>query len=379
MNKIHIDTIAIHGGYNSNELRDITSPIHPTTIFKHNKGRYDHEKGGYSREKNPNRIQTERVIAKLEEAKYGICFSSGIASVAAALNLVEKGKAIVIGKDLYHGSRVLIESFCEDHNQPLIECDLTDNVAILDTITAKNTGLIWIETPSNPRFDCIDFPYIGQKKHTSALMVVDNTWLTPLLSNPLNHGADVVVHSCSKYLGGHSDILSGAALTNRDDLHQELRSYQIHYGAVPSPFDMWLLERSIKTFPLRFRTQQSNAEKIARWLDTQDKVGRVYYPGNYEVVAASTFSTFSSGNGAMISFEVNGSEEDTVAVIQRSNIIKQASSLGGVESTWEHRRSTEGEFSDTPANLIRLSVGIEKCEDLIYDLDQALNSESITL
>jgi len=238
----------------------------------------------------------------------------------------------------------------------------------------ENTQLVWLETPSNPRLLITDVVKVSElAKAKGAVVAVDNTWPTPYNMQPLQLGADISVHSTTKYLGGHSDILGGAVITKtHSDFFEKIRLVQKVQGAVPSPRDCWLLSRSIRTFPYRMRAHNENARKVATFLNDHPKVETVYYPGleshQGHEIAKKQMNDF----GGMISFLIEGGSKEAITIVGKSELIKAATSLGGIESIWEHRRSSEGEDSPTPENLIRLSVGLEHPDDIIADLEHAL-------
>ena len=371
----NIETIAIHGSTKHfSGARSIVPPIEPSTNFEHDeKG---HQEGDYiyTRDRNPNRDQLEKVLAEMEGGEVCTAFSSGIASMNAVFMSLEKDSHIIIPKDLYHGSRRLLEKFGKRWEVEYTSIDTTD-LEVLEKAFKPNTKLILLETPSNPLLLITDLEKaIHLSRQKGALVCVDNTFATPFNTKPIAFGADLVMHSTSKYLGGHSDILGGAIISaKRDDFFQKLETIQKSQGAVPSPRDCWLLTRSIRSFPYRMRGHNENAQKIAAYLNKHSKVLKVNYPGlpthkDYEIAVAQM-----RGFGGMISFLVDGDFEETLGVVAKSKIIRRATSLGGIESLWEHRRSSESETSTTPENLIRFSVGLEHVNDLIEDLKYALN------
>ncbi len=250
-----------------------------------------------------------------------------------------------------------------------------DEPSTVEQALKANTAMIWVETPSNPLLQITDVAKMCTlaKKH-GAIVAVDNTWPTPFNMQPFGLGADVVIHSTTKYLGGHSDILGGAVIVKQnEELFQKIRKIQITQGAVPSSFDSWLLARSIRSFPLRMRVHNENAGKMAAFLNEHPKVREVFYPGleshpGHEIAKAQM-----SGFGGMISFLIEGDEADALKIVHGTKIVTAATSLGGIESIWEHRRSTEGERSVAPKDLIRFSVGLEHIDDLIADVEQALD------
>lgn len=374
MKKQHIQTLAIHAGEKKGKNTDIIQPIHLSTTFERNEngttGEYI-----YTRAENPNRIAVEQKIASIEGAKTAIAFASGMAAINALFDtLLEPNCHILIPDDCYHGTRQLLDNFFKRWNVQSEMVDMT-NVTNIEKRIQLNTKLIWIETPSNPQLKITDIEaVVSLAKKNSILTVCDNTFATPILQKTLEKGIDYVMYSSTKFFSGHSDILGGVVLTNKEDeVSQSIRNYQKMAGAVPSPFDCWLLNRSLATFPLRFKAQCENATTIAHYLITHSKIEKVFYPGltsheNHEIAKKQ----MKNGFGSIISILVKGNQEKALQFTNKLQIFKHATSLGGVESLVEHRRSVEGINPISPENLIRLSIGIEYIEDLIADLTQAL-------
>lgn len=372
----HVETIAVHGNTKQSCFSDdIAEPIRLSTTFKRNADG-THNAFNYTRANNPNREALENKIAALEQATYAIAFSSGLAAVNALFeNILAEGSHIIMPDDCYHGTRSLLDKFFKRRKITVSETDMTDTVNIEKLIT-KQTKLIWIETPSNPQLKIADINAItGLAKKHGIVTACDNTFATSVLQKPLQMGADFVMHSSTKFFSGHSDILGGVICSNHhNEISAGIRDYQVLAGAVPSPFDCWLLNRSLATFPLRFAAQCSNAMIIAAILEKHTAIEKVFYPGlpshpNHEIAKEQ----MTGGFGSIISVLVKGGEKNAFKFAGRLNIFKHATSLGGVESLVEHRRSAEGEHPVSPDNLIRISVGIENAIDLSDDLNQALN------
>ncbi len=372
----NIETIAIHAGMeHDSKARSISPPMEPSTNFEHDEKGYKEGDYIYTRDSNPNRDQLENVLTKFEKGEGCAAFSSGIAAINAVFMSVEKGSHILLPEDLYHGSRALLEKFGDRWNVEYSAVDTT-NLEKFEAAFRANTKLVILETPSNPLLLITDLEKSIKISHSKgAIVCVDNTFATPFNSNPIKFGADLVMHSTSKYLGGHSDILGGAIVSNKnDEFFKQIKNIQKSQGAVPSPRDCWLLTRSIRSFPYRMRAHNKNAQKVSEFLDTHPKAVQVNYPGlkgnaGHEIAASQM-----KGFGGMISFLVDGDYDETLRVVAGSKVIRRATSLGGIESLWEHRRSSESESSTTPENLIRFSVGLEHIDDLIEDLKRALNS-----
>ena len=376
MMKKNIETIAIHGSMKKEKRQNepIVPGIELSTIYEHRKSGRQEDDWKYTRLSNPNRVQLENVIRDLEGGDHCAAFSSGIAAISSVFQTVESGAHMLVPEDVYFGTRKLIWVFAERWNLEVDFIDMTD-VEVVTSSLKENTQLIWMETPSNPRLLITDVVEVSKlAKNHGAVAAIDNTWPTPFNMRPLDLGADVVIHSTTKYLGGHSDILGGAVITKgNEELFEKIRTIQVVQGAVPSPQDCWLLSRSIRSFPYRMRAHNENARKVAAFLNNHPKVKEVYYPGlethpGHEI-AKEQMDDF----GGMISFLVHGGSKEAINAVSGSKMIKAATSLGGIESIWEHRKSSEGEDSPTPDNLIRLSVGLEHPDDIIEDLELALS------
>jgi cystathionine gamma-synthase len=372
----HPETLAVHAGRAPDAS---TGAVTPNLVFSSTFAR--DEQGQlpaghiYSRTSNPNRTSVETALAALEGGAHGLAFASGQAASAAIFATLAPGDRVLLPDDLYHGTRYLAKN--EFGRWGLVaEFIDTSDLAAVAAALQKPARVVWLETPSNPRLKISDLAGVAKlARAAGALVVADNTWATPVLCSPLALGAHVVLHSTTKYLGGHSDLLGGVLVVSADapaDLITRLRAWQNLGGAVPAPFDCWLLLRSLSTLPLRVRAQSATAAALAAWLAAQPSVERVYYPGlashPNHAVAARQMSAF----GGMLSFEMRGGHDAAKAVACRVKLITQATSLGGVESLIEHRRPVEGPASATPPGLLRFSVGLEHLEDLRADLAQAL-------
>jgi cystathionine gamma-synthase len=371
---MRFETKAIHAGLDiGNPSSSIVPPISPSTIFEIDK---DGRKPGdlhYTRLDNPNRSQFETLIAALEGGVEAAAFSSGIAAATAILQSLEPGDHLLIPDDVYAGNRKMVNSIMTRWGLDVDFIQMNDPDEIKKNIKPA-TKIIWVETPSNPLMQITDIRKTAAiAKEKGIRLVVDNTWPTPVNQRPLELGADIVMHSTSKYFGGHSDLLGGAVVTKtKDSFFEQVRMTQRMGGAVPSPQDCWMLSRSTRTLAYRMKGHNEHALEVARFLEAHPKVEKVYYPGLESHPQHETAQKQMSGFGGMISFFVDGNLEESIAIVSRSKLIKRATSLGGIESTWEHRGSSEGEGSVSPENLIRLSVGLEHPEDLKEDLEQAL-------
>jgi cystathionine gamma-synthase len=367
-----IETIAIHAGNSIDEhTKAAIQPITLSTTFE--RGEDGEYPGGYvySRADNPNRKSLENVIAQLEGAASAAAFSSGNAAGGAVFQALGPGVHIIAPDDMYHGLRnQLLQVF-----QGIIEVDFIDlsNLEAVKKVIKSNTKLIWIETPSNPLLKVCDIQAIAQiAKENEILVVCDNTFSTPMLQRPLELGCDLVMHSTTKYLGGHSDVIGGALATLKDnDFWKKIKNVQVLSGAVPSPFDCYMTVRGIKTLPYRMRAHSENANQIAIFLNSHQGVEKVFYPGLADHPGHDIAKKQMSSFGGMLSFLVKGGSNEARKLVNSVKIFTQATSLGGVESLIEHRASVEGPETKTPQNLIRVSVGLENPIDLIEDLNQA--------
>jgi len=369
-----IETIAVHAGNLANDPSGaVIQPITMATTFK--RGADGGYPGGYiySRSSNPNRTALETVLAKLEGGVAALAFSSGNAAGMSVFQSLKPGSHIIAPDDMYHGLRNQLKNLFAD----TLEFDFIDvnDEAVLKSHIKANTRLIWLETPSNPLLKVTDIKMVtGIAKAKGIKTVVDNTFSTPVCQQPLSLGADIVMHSTTKYFGGHSDLMGGALITATDnDWWQKIKQVQEYGGAIPSPHDCYMLVRSIKTLPYRMKGHVANAMALADFLQKHPNVENVMYPGltthpQHQIAKAQMLSF-----GGMLSFCVKGGEEAARKVINSLTIFTQATSLGGVESLIEHRASVEGPDTKTPKNLLRVSVGLENIEDLIEDIELAFS------
>ena len=372
----NIETVAIHGSMKHySGAKSIVPPIEMSTNFEHSKLGRQESDFIYTRHSNPNREQLEQVLSELEGGEACCAFSSGMAAICAVLQVAGRGAHIIVPQDVYHGTRTALVNFSNDWG---IECSFVDmtNTDAIENNIRENTALIYAETPSNPLIKITDLEAVNRIcKANHIEFCVDNTWPTPYNLNPIEFGADLVVHSTTKYLAGHSDIIGGAVIIADKKKHYEkLRIMQSIQGAIPSAQDCWLLSRSIRSFPYRMRAHNENAKRVAEFLVNHPKVSEVFYPGLKTHQGHEIARKQMRGFGGMISFLIDGTEDDTLKVVASSKMIARATSLGGVESIWEHRKSTEGENSNSLYNLIRLSVGLEHVDDIIQDIEIALDS-----
>jgi cystathionine gamma-synthase len=327
----------------------------------------------YSRPDNPNRDALETALATLEGGAVGMAFGSGQAATMTLLQALSPGDHVLVATDSYYGTPALLEQVFHPWGLTYTRVRMDDLDAVKQSMH-ENTRLVWCETPSNPLLTITDLLTVSRLAHDAgALCVCDNTWATPVLQRPLELNCDIVMHSTSKYLSGHSDVLGGALVFKRNnEFAQRVRALQSLSGAVPSPFDCWLISRGIKTLGIRVRAQMATAQAVANFLDGHPSVEIVHYPGLPNHPDRALIAQQMNGPGAMLSVQVTGGSGEALAFIGKLKLFTRATSLGGVESLIEHRASVEGPTSSTPANLLRLSIGLEHAEDLIADLAQAL-------
>lgn len=356
-------------------------PIYQTSTYIQDRLGEPHHGFEYARTSNPTRNALQRALAALEGGRHAHAFASGLAALDVVLKLLKSGDHVVSGSNLYGGSHRLMEQVFRDLGIEFDFIDLSDP-ANLDAGIRPNTRMVYAETPTNPMMFLTDLQAIGDRCQARGLLfVVDNTFATPVLQRPLDFGADIVLHSTTKYINGHSDMVGGALVTDRDDLAERIGFLQNAAGAVPGPFDCWLALRGIKTLPLRMRQHEASAGRIAAWLDQRPDVEQVYYPGLESHPQHQLAKRQMNGFGGMVSVEL-GDAERARRVVERVRIFALAESLGGVESLIGHPASMTHasvplairEEIGLTDSLIRLSVGIETVDDLIADLDQALSS-----
>ncbi len=373
--KQHFDTTCVHAGREPDPASGGVSPaIQLSTTFQRSAdGSYPHGHT-YSRSSNPNRAQLEACIAALEGGAIGMAFASGSAAVSAVFQALKPDDHVVCTQDAYHGVLRILREVMTPWRLKVTYVDASDTDALRAAVT-RETRLVWVETPSNPLLRITDLTAAAEIAHkVGAIAVCDSTFATPVLQKPLEHGMDLVMHSTTKYLGGHSDVMGGALVCSEmDPFVERIRFLQSTTGAVPSPFDCWLLLRGASTLHLRVRAENANALLIARHLEAHPKVEKVFYPGLESHAGHALAARQMRGFGAMLSFTVRGGEAAAMRTAANVKLFTRATSLGGVESLIEHRASVEGPETQTPRNLLRVSAGVEHGADLTADLDQALS------
>ena len=373
------DTRAIHVGQEPDEATGaITVPIHLATTFVQD-APGQHRGYEYARTSNPTRVALERCVAELEGAEHGMAFASGMAAEDALVGMMRPGDHVVLGTDAYGGTFRLIARVYGERGIEWSAVDMTDLDALAAAIGPK-TRQVWVETPTNPMLTVVDIAAVADATHAAgADMVVDNTFATPYLQNPLDLGADVVVHSTTKYLGGHSDVVGGFIAVNREDLAERLSFVQNAVGAVPSPFDCYLLLRGVKTLGVRMDRHCDNAQAVAEFLAGHPAVDRVLFPGLPDHPGFDIATQQMLRPGGMVSFIHRGGEAAAVAAVSATKVFRLAESLGAVESLIEQPSTmTHLSVADSPLavdpGLVRLSVGIETIDDLLADLEHALSA-----
>ena len=377
---MEFETRAIHEGQTPDPTTGaVITPVYQTSTYQQ-EAIGKHKGYEYSRTGNPTRRALEEAIASLEGGKHGFAFASGVAATAAVFSLLKKGDHLIAGDDLYGGTHRLLENVFRRWGLKATYADV-DDIHTFSKAVQKNTKLIWVETPTNPLLKIIDIRKLAEiAKKENILLAVDNTFASPYFQRPLELGADIVVHSTTKYLSGHSDIIGGATVASDEKIYRHLRFYQNAAGAVPGPWDSWLVLRGIKTLAVRMREHEKNALYLAEYLEKHRKVERIYYPGLHSNSQYTLAKKQMTGFGGMISLELKGGFQEVEKFISRLRLFLLAESLGGVESLVCYPpKMTHGSLSKEERmkrgikdNLIRLSVGIENKIDLKDDLRNAL-------
>lgn len=373
---MHIETLLAGSGCVEDPATGaVVAPIHlSTTFIRDADGSYP--RGfEYSRTDNPTRRLFEETLARIEGGAACAAFASGMAAANSVLQALEPGAHVLLPADVYHGVRKLVYDLFAGRGLRVSEVDMTDPDAI-QAACMPDTRLVWVETPSNPRLNITDIRRAAAIAHDhGARLLVDGAWTTPLLQRPLALGADIVLHSVTKYLAGHSDVLGGAVVTNAvHPFFEHIRQIQQVAGAVMDPFSAWLALRGMRSLSARLRVQCETAGRIAEFLAAHPAVARVYYPGLPDHQGHQIARRQMSAYGAMLSFDVASGEDFARALPARMRVFRPATSLGGTESLIEHRASIEGPDTATPPTLLRLSIGLEHEHDLLKDLEQALSN-----
>lgn len=369
-----LETLSVHVGRDVEPVAgDVAPAIHLSTTFERD-ANGDFSRGySYARPDNPSRRALEQCLAALEGGVDATAYASGCGASLAVFSLLRPGDHVVAPIEIYHGTAQQLR----DIFAPMgVECTFADLTRIESARAAMTdrTRLVWIETPSNPMLNITDIEAVTELAHArGAIVCCDNTFATPIWQRPFELGVDLVMHSSTKYFGGHDDVMGGVVIVReRGEIAERLRAYQGVAGAIPSPFDCWLIRRSVTTLTCRVRAQTESAARLVEFLSNHPRVERVFYPGlashrNHDIARKQM-----KGFGAMLSFCVRGGRDEAFDVAARTKLFTRATSLGGVGSLIEHRQSVEGPHTVTPPNLLRVSVGLEHVDDLIADLDAAL-------
>jgi cystathionine gamma-lyase len=377
-------TRAIHVGQEPDPATGATIvPIYQTSTYTQD-APGQHKGYEYSRTANPTRTALEECVASLEGGDYGLAFASGLAATIATMSLLSPGDHVVAGDDLYGGTYRLFDKVLpRTGGLEFTYADTTDPMAVEGALRSE-TRLLWIETPTNPMLTLSDIAALCEMAHErGAFVAVDNTFASPYFQKPLSLGADIVVHSTTKYMGGHSDVVGGAVVTSNPDFYEGIKFYQNAAGAVPGPFDSWIVLRGLKTLAIRMRQHEENALAVARFLQGHPQVATVSYPGLPSHPQHELAKRQMSGFSGMVSFTLKGGAEAAYAAVQKTRVFAFAESLGGVESLITHPATMthaaipreQREARGVTDGLMRLSVGIEDRDDLIADLDRAISSE----
>ena len=359
----------------------VISPIFQTSTFKQSSPG-EHQGYDYSRGKNPTRSLVEKTLASLEKAKYGLAFSSGLSAEQAIIHMMDSGSRVLVSDDVYGGTGRLFRQLYSKYGIHFDFVDMTNDDELKKAF-AKKPKLVWVETPTNPTLKIIDIEKVAVKsKEVSAICVVDNTFCSPVFQSPLDLGADLVVHSLTKYIGGHCDLIGGALMTNRDDLYEKLSFIQMSIGAVPSPLECFLISRSVKTLGVRMAQHEKSALSVAQFLASHEKCQRVLYPGLETHPQYDLARKQMKGFSGMVSFELKGDYGNVKSFLKGLRLVILAESLGGVETLINHpEKMTHASVPKEDrkklginSNLLRLSVGIESPEDIIQDIKTAFES-----
>lgn len=378
-NKSHLtpETISAQALHQIDSMTGGLSPaIHPSSTFVRDENyQLIDARHSYGRDENPGFAVAEKVLAELEGGSAALLFSSGMAAAMAIVQSLQPGDRIVAPNVMYWGLRNWLIKFCENWGLRLDLFDTADPDALAKTVDKGKTKLVWIETPCNPTWDVIDIAAAAEIAHgIGAWFAVDSTVPTPVLTQPIKHGADIVMHSATKYLNGHCDVIAGALVTAKEDeLWERICQIRTEAGAILGSFEAWLLQRGMRTLFLRIRKACESAMAIAEHFEGHANVKAVMYPGlpnhpGHEIARRQ----MDGGFGGMLSLRMKGGADSALAVVKRCKVFTRATSLGGVESLIEHRYSIEGKRSPIPKDLVRISIGIESVDDLIADLEQAL-------
>jgi len=375
--KVRRETKAVQALHYKDPLSgSVIPPIYTSTTYARNEN-YEliSEKYSYGRDENPSYIIPEKMLAELEGGEEALLFSSGMAAAVSVFQVLNPGDHVVAPKIMYWGLRQWLVEFSKKWGVDINFYNSNEPQALSNSVIKGKTKLVWIETPCNPTWDIIDIKEAASIAHNNgAKLVVDATVTTPVITRPIEYGADIVMHSATKYLNGHGDVIAGALIcAKRDKFWDQIRQIRIHGGAVLGPFEAWLLQRGMRTLYLRVQHASANAMQIATHFLSDKRITEILYPGLSNHPGHNVAKQqMSLGFGGMLSFRIKGGEQAALKMVKACNVFLRATSLGGIESLIEHRYSIEGKNSPIPKDLVRISVGIESIDDLIGDLEQAL-------
>jgi len=373
----HPETIAAQAlGFTDDATGSVVPGIHLSTNYARGEDYEKPHERSYIRDQGPTQQHCEQVIAALEGGPEALTFASGIAACTAPFHALKQGERVAVSRTIYHGVLTWLEMFAPERGLGVDYFEAGDLEQLSAIVARGDTRLVWLETPANPSWAVTDIAQAAKIAHEGgALLAVDSTAATPVLTRPIELGADLVCHSATKFLGGHSDVIAGALVTAdvSTELWQRIRNHRVYAGPILGSFEAYLLTRGMKTLFLRVPRQCENAMAVARYLHTHSNVEAVHYPGlqsfpGHEIARRQ----MDGGYGGMLSFQVPGGREHAIERVLRAKVFKRATSRGGVESLIEHRKSSESDVTDTPENLIRVSTGIEHIDDLLADLEQML-------
>jgi cystathionine gamma-synthase len=370
---MRFETKVVHAGLRTDETGAVAPPIHLSTTFERNRESQPIGADTYIRESNPTQTQLEIALAALENGEAALAYASGMAAGITVIQSLPPGSHAILPNDAYYSYRAAFEEYFSHWGFSASIVDMSDPSNVRAALTPK-TKLIWMETPSNPQLKIVDIAAVCEiARKAGALTFVDNTWATPALQRPLDLGADIAMHSATKYFGGHSDVMGGTLMfAKKDEFYEKCHHTRSHMGGVLSPFNAWLILRGIRTLACRMRVHTDNAMAIAAALDGHPALSQIHYPGLGSDPGHAVAKKQMSGFGGMMSIRVKAGRDAAMQVLSRVKIFTRATSLGGTESLIEHRASSEGPNSKTPQDLLRLSIGLEHRDDLIADLKHAL-------
>jgi len=372
---MRFETKVVHAGLRTDPSGAVAPPIHLSTTFERNPASEPIGADTYIRESNPTQTQLENALAALENGEASLAFASGMAAGITVIQSLPPGSHVILPDDAYFSYRQAFEDYFSGWGFSLSVVDMSDANNVRAAVTPK-TNLIWMETPSNPQLKIVDIAAVCEiARKAGALTFVDNTWATPALQRPLDLGADIAMHSATKYFGGHSDVMGGTLMfAKKNEIYERCHHTRSIMGGVLSPFNCWLIMRGLRTLACRMRVHCDNAMAIANALDGHPALSHIHYPGLGDDPGHAIAKKQMSAFGGMMSIRVKAGQDAAMKIVSKVEVFTRATSLGGVESLIEHRASSEGPGSRTPRDLLRLSIGLEHPDDLLADIKQAIGS-----